>query len=522
MDSDIVLFWFVLIACLSGAVAVARRARSVGAGWLVVFMGVLALDLAGWFWGHGLIYAAFALWFLFIVLPGLISRLYYQRLLQQRYAEASRLARFVSWLHPADGWRQQTEIIHAAELAQRGEMTQALASLERFQKVNSVVGLVAVASLYRITNRWEEFRVWEAQNERELERHPQLLPTLLRARGETGDLRGVFELYSRHQRQIARMVPAASRDLCRLVLFAFGGKRQLVEHLFAGSLAMLPESTRQFWLATADLASGDVDAGRGQLERLLPAAEPPMRLAIERRLARVSVEPSVLDSNLQQLIDAVGVEHRHDETFGAQPSLFSGQARVTIVLIVLNVLMFCAEVYYGGGTNLETLYRLGAVFPTAIRAGQWWRLVASLFLHFGPLHLAMNMFGLWVLGPFVEFALGARRFLLVYLVAGVGSMALVMVAASGPHGQQLTVGASGCIMGLVGATGALMLRGWLREKASSAGRRLLVVILILLMQTLFDWIVPHVSMAAHLSGALLGFVTALILADRLTSGSARR
>jgi rhomboid protease GluP len=169
----------------------------------------------------------------------------------------------------------------------------------------------------------------------------------------------------------------------------------------------------------------------------------------------------------------------------------------------------------GGGTNMDTLYRLGALFPPAVRAGQWWRLIASLFLHFGWLHLAMNMLALWLLGPFVEFALGFRRYLFTYLLSGIGSMGLVIWLAHGPDGDQMTVGASGCIMGLVGATGGLMLRAWLRHKALSAKRRLASVILIVLMQTVFDFLVPHVSMTAHLSGAFVGFATVLLLRDRL-------
>jgi rhomboid protease GluP len=87
--------------------------------------------------------------------------------------------------------------------------------------------------------------------------------------------------------------------------------------------------------------------------------------------------------------------------------------------------------------------------------------------------------------------------------------------ASGPNGEQMTVGASGCIMGLVGATGAIMLRGWLRDKALFAKRRLTAVFAIMVVQTAFDALVPHVSMAAHLSGAAIGFGATMILRDRL-------
>ncbi len=85
---------------------------------------------------------------------------------------------------------------------------------------------------------------------------------------------------------------------------------------------------------------------------------------------------------------------------------------------------------------------------------------------------------------------------------------------TGPDRAQLTAGASGCIMGLVGATGALMLRGWLYENALAAKRRLFAVVAIVLIQTAFDFVVPHVSMTGHLSGAFIGLITAMTLRER--------
>ena len=127
----------------------------------------------------------------------------------------------------------------------------------------------------------------------------------------------------------------------------------------------------------------------------------------------------------------------------------------------------------------------------------------------------MNMLALWMLGPFVEFALGFRRFVAVYLIAGIGSMMVVATFSFGSNGEQMTVGASGCIMGLVGATGALMLRGWRRNRALSAKRRLASMLLIVMMQSIFDSLVPQVSMTGHLSGALIGFAAAMLLRDQL-------
>lgn len=517
METDLVIFWFVCLACLSGLVVLIKRHRSGVRGWISLYGAILLLALAGKFLAKSVfIYGAGVMWLLFIMLPGFLSKLYYRCFLQQRYRLARHVARLIGVFHPADGWLQIPHVLRALEFAQQGDVTAATDALRRMQRVRSVIGLAAVINLCRITNRWEDLLAWQA-NAGILPRHPELLSTLLRAYGETGDRHGMLQVYDHNKDAIARLVPAASRDLCRLMLFSFCGKRRLVEQLFAGTLGMLPKPIKQFWLATTDLAAGDLESARCQLEELQPAADPPLRLAIERRLSQFSIRPEPQDASTEQVIEEATREHSHDQSFGAQRSLFSKQARATQLLIALNCLMFVVEMVQGGSTNPETLYRLGALFPPDVRAGQWWRLGASLFLHWGPLHLAMNMFALWILGPFAEFALGFGRYFLVYLVAGIGSMGTVMAFAAGPKGEELAVGASGCIMGLVGATGALMLRGWVREKAHAARRRLIAVILVICMQTVFDALIPQVSMTAHLSGVVLGFLGTLLLRDKLVS-----
>ena len=179
--------------------------------------------------------------------------------------------------------------------------------------------------------------------------------------------------------QIAKIVPPAYRDNCRLVLFAFCGKRQAVAELFAGSLAVLPASARAFWLATADRAAGRSDASRRQFEELLPGADAPLRTAIERRLAWISIPPEPPDAAMERVVADAAIEHGQEEKFAGRRSLFSRLARATQIFIALNLLMFAVETCLGGGTNLEVLYRLGALSPPAVFAGQWWRLILRRF-----------------------------------------------------------------------------------------------------------------------------------------------
>jgi rhomboid protease GluP len=516
MDYDVIIFWSLIFACLSGLAILLPRHRSIGLGSVAVYVVILVIDVLGSVFRQALfIHVAVVLWLVLALLPGIIARLYQRRFLQQQYAAASRLARAISWLHPMDGWREQPRIVHALELAQQSDIAAAAQILDRYRHIKSMAGITAMVHFYRLTGDWEGFLKWHDEQRAIFRGRPQLLPFLLRAKGETGDVRGMAELYASEKEQIRKLIHPLSRDMVRLPLFAFSGRRTELERLFAGSLSTSPASVRDFWIATADLASGRTESAKEQFERLLPAADASLRLAIQRRLAHLSAPAQPLDASVEQILEELGREQGHDERFGARRTLFSRQALATQILILLNVLMFAAELAAGGAENLDTLYVLGALFPPSVRAGEWWRLYTALFLHFGWLHLTMNMLALWVLGPFMEFALGLGRYLLVYLAAGIGSLAVLMWLGSASADGQLTVGASGCIMGLVGATGAIMLRGWRREKALSAKKRLGAMILVVAMQTLFDFMVPQVSMTAHLSGALIGFALTLLLPDRL-------
>jgi rhomboid protease GluP len=401
-------------------------------------------------------------------------------------------------------------------------MTAAMETLKRFEDVKSPTGRVAVVNLFRITQHWEGLLAWIARHGEQVEANWQLWPTVLRAFGETGNIDHLVEFYGRHRLQIARLIPAVMRDTCRLMLFAFCGRRPAVERLFTGNLAVMSDPVKAFWLATSDMSAGASDTARRQLEALLPAADPLLRRAIERRLAQDALPQRPNDELIEQIVHEAAQEHGHEERFAGRKSLFSRRAVATQILIAANVAMFFVEVWLGdrtgpwfnGSMDGEVLMRLGAVYPQAVQDGQWWRLIAAAFLHYGPLHLAMNMAGLWLLGPFTEYALGLWRFVVVYLVAGIGSSAAVMLVSLALDKSDLLVGASGAIMGLVGAMAALMLRGWRRERAHIAKRRLVAVVLIVVLQTIFDNAVPNVSMTAHLSGVIIGFVAAMVLGER--------
>jgi rhomboid protease GluP len=266
-------------------------------------------------------------------------------------------------------------------------------------------------------------------------------------------------------------------------------------------------------------AEGSQEA-RSRFAALSSSRDHLLRSAARRRLSHALANPhEALSVSSLAILSRVEQNHDQEERFGSQPGLWTRRAVATQLLLGANLTLFALELTQGGSTDVHALFKLGALRYVAVQEGQWWRLGSSLFLHYGAVHLSMNLFALGWLGPFVESALGSRRFLVVYLLAGIGSSgaALLKMAIISP--DQFLVGASGAIMGLIGATAAIAFRGWRRERSRPASRRLVFLLVILATQTVFDLLTPVVSMTAHLAGAACGFMVTSLLKH---PGSERR
>ncbi|HEY9086277.1 MAG TPA: rhomboid family intramembrane serine protease [Candidatus Tyrphobacter sp.] len=177
----------------------------------------------------------------------------------------------------------------------------------------------------------------------------------------------------------------------------------------------------------------------------------------------------------------------------------------TRFLIVVNVIVFIWEIatlgtgILSGNVDVNGLVRDGALVPIAVtQYHEYWRIFTSAFLHGSILHIAVNMYSLYVLGRFMEAALGSPRMLFIYMVSLVAS-GLGVVYLSSPN--VATLGASGAIFGLFGALFAIGLkfgpRGMDLVKAN---------IPILLVNLIFTFAVPGISWQAHVSGLLAGFI----------------
>lgn len=132
-------------------------------------------------------------------------------------------------------------------------------------------------------------------------------------------------------------------------------------------------------------------------------------------------------------------------------------ALVTRALIAINIVVYLLTVATGGGiySNAGTIFQHGVLYGPDVAAGDYWRLLTSAFMHFGPIHLGMNMLVLWFVGRPLEERMGRGRYLLLYLVAGLaGSAGALLVTPC-----SATAGASGAIFGLFGAALVLERQG---------------------------------------------------------------
>jgi rhomboid protease GluP len=184
----------------------------------------------------------------------------------------------------------------------------------------------------------------------------------------------------------------------------------------------------------------------------------------------------------------------------------------TYILIILNVAVFIAETQSGGSQDFTALDSLGALIPEKVWAGEWWRLLNANFLHFGILHLGTNMFALVFLGKLVELNLGVGRYLLVYLMSGIGSMfTCALVYQQSGESNVTLMGASAAIMGLIGTLLAIALQIWLKQKNPLNAKRLRTVIFVIVLQFILDNLIPQISFYSHLFGLIIGFLLSVTL-----------
>jgi rhomboid protease GluP len=196
--------------------------------------------------------------------------------------------------------------------------------------------------------------------------------------------------------------------------------------------------------------------------------------------------------------------------------------RWTYILMGVNIAVFLAMTIYGftiglglsGSQDGEVLKLFGAMQNQLIAQGEYYRLLTSMFLHIGLVHLLFNSYALFILGQDVERLYGAARFLLIYFLSGLGgSLASFVLGAGG-----ISAGASGAIFGLIGTE--IMFFYLHRQTFGQRGQAQLRSLLMLAVVNLvFGFTIPGINNLAHMGGLVFGLALGWILAPKYQAPS---
>jgi membrane associated rhomboid family serine protease len=205
-------------------------------------------------------------------------------------------------------------------------------------------------------------------------------------------------------------------------------------------------------------------------------------------------------------------------------AIISRPATFTLIILSVNIFVFLILTAAGGSENPQVLIAYGASFKASIDMGEWWRFITPVFMHIGWIHLLVNMYSLFVLGPYVEKLYGSAKFVVFWMVTGAAGVAasyftsmyqmsddtflghFLFRGGGGP-----SAGASGALFGLVGVmfVFGIKFRHELPDGFKRAfGTGLLPTILINLF---IGYTIPFINNAAHLGGLVAGAVLALFI-----------
>lgn len=195
------------------------------------------------------------------------------------------------------------------------------------------------------------------------------------------------------------------------------------------------------------------------------------------------------------------------------------EAVCTVALIVINIAVFLIMSMFGDTEDSMFMLEHGAMFePLITQEHEYYRIITSMFLHFGIEHLLNNMVMLGALGWNMELEIGRIRYLIIYMASGIAGNILSLYIGVSSSEYAVSAGASGAIFGLMGALFYVAIRNRGRLGRIS-GKGMFIMIALSLY---FGITSGGVDNAAHIGGLICGFLLAVILYhgnSRYTSGS---
>lgn len=190
-------------------------------------------------------------------------------------------------------------------------------------------------------------------------------------------------------------------------------------------------------------------------------------------------------------------------------------AVVNLTIIAVNFLYFAYLEIVGDTEDSVFMIAHGAMFLPAVLDGEYWRLLTAVFMHFGISHIVNNMLILYVLGDNLERALGAVKYLILYLACGIGANAVSLWFDMRSAQISVSAGASGAVFGVIG--GLLYAVGVNRGRLEDLSTRQLAVMAVLALY--FGFTSTGVNNIAHIAGLVIGIMMGVILYRKPTGNN---
>ncbi len=263
------------------------------------------------------------------------------------------------------------------------------------------------------------------------------------------------------------------------------------------SATQAPEGplTWQAWvqLAGARVREGDLTAAARAYREAEQRAPYDERPAIQSRLGWLNKE--------------MGNPRSASRYFGrARTGVFTPIATYVIIAVTVAVSLYCL---YGPSPSSDTIGNFLLLDKQAVQAGEYWRLLTVTLVHGSLIHLGLNMYALWIIGPIAEALYGRAAFVAIYLLAALGGSIASYLFNATP-----AVGASGAIFGLFGL---VFVSVWVHKPAlARQARALTSQIGILIVINLVIGFAPgsNIDYMAHIGGLIVGGYLGFILPPR--------
>lgn len=186
---------------------------------------------------------------------------------------------------------------------------------------------------------------------------------------------------------------------------------------------------------------------------------------------------------------------------------------ITIGIIAINVILYIVTAYlsytYAKGSVFDSdtrvLVLLGAKVNELIAQGQYFRLVSCMFLHGGIVHLGVNMYSLYAIGPMVERVYGRVKYLAIYFASGICSSMLSYI-----YSPSISIGASGAIFGLLGA----VLVFAIKSKGKTGSSFIRSILSVIFVNIFIGMTLPNIDNFGHIGGLVGGMIIAFLLTVR--------